>query len=1076
MLEILAGKIAGSVLGASVGAAAKGFMPGPGAGVAVAPTFPRLRLKKPVLVQSEDVDRLAKHVAGRLNEFVKRESSPLPENEKQAALILATESFENSSVDLWECDLNPELYSRRVLRETSTARAQAGLSQAAAEYCEILVQEISLQLVQFVTSWPTFAARVELEQLDRLRLLIDAVVAIRAKMGPDLRVEDLDFESRYASLVVSALNRLQIFGLDLADRANRSYDLSAAYITLSVAPVTKRGTPVLSTPRHSAQEYGETEDDDLKDAVQRIANADSGVGMQAETAVSAYKRILLRGDAGSGKTTLLQWLAVNASNRSFLADLANWNSLVPFMLPLRRYAKSDLPNPSQFFPVVGSLLSDEMPEKWVHRLLRSGRALILIDGVDELPSEQRDMAREWLRSLVTTYPDATYIVTSRPAAAEVDWLSDDGFAVLDMLPMNQRDVEKFVAHWHSAAKKGETDAVEVATLNQGESDLVQSIREERQLRRIASNPLLCALLCTLNRDRHSQLPRDRMELYRAALDLLLLRRDRERKINYPEPPLLGDSQKKSILGSFAHWLIRNGLTDASQEQAIKQVSLALQSMPAVTSEASSVYEYLLVRSGCLRKPVPDRVDFIHRTFQEYLAAARIVEIDDFENLLSNAHLDQWHEVFVMAVGHSRPKERSVLLSGLIERGEREPENRKRLHLLAAACLETATECDPPNVYSRIRDITADLIPPRRITDAKELALAGEMVIPLIPDRRLSAAEAAATIRMAAIVGGDGALSLVSRYARDKRVTVQREIRQSWEYFDSEEYADRVLSQSPETWRKVDIYLPHMLWALRHLSELEDLDVVCPVQGVAWISELSRLKSLIFRNPVEDLSFEVVRRACTQLSHLSFMTGKAIDSFENLSGLQSLENLNIYRIRESAFSLSPFPSLPNLTRLSLHGGVSELDCADLAVKLPSVRNLWLSLDQAVIGIRGLDSMRELRQLNLHAVGGIDVSPLAEAPQLKSLNLRVEAPVDVSPLAISTSLTRLTLSPRFRELENHFEEFDLRPFIGSGRAWKISVSSLFGCVFVGADHPAVTVAEPEREARPTWQFFINGQPRK
>lgn len=118
----------------------------------------------------------------------------------------------------------------------------------------------------------------------------------------------------------------------------------------------------------------------------------------------------------------------------------------------------------------------------------------------------------------------------------------------------------------------------------------------------------------------------------------------------------------------------------------------------------------MVRSGCLRKPVPERVDFIHRTFQEYLAAARIVEIDDFDNLLANAHLDQWHEVFVMAVGHARPKERSILLSGLIKRGETDPEHKKRLHLLAAACLETATECNPPTIYNQVREITAELIP------------------------------------------------------------------------------------------------------------------------------------------------------------------------------------------------------------------------------------------------------------------------------------------------------------------------------------------------------------------------------
>ncbi|MFF1638414.1 NACHT domain-containing protein [Streptomyces sp. NPDC058246] len=1068
---MLAGKIAGAVLGASAGAAAKRISPGPGAGFTSSPAFPRLRLKKPNSVQPKDIESLTKHVANRLVELEKREYSNLQENERQAALILAANTLANSSIDIWEFDLNPESYSQAVLRESSKNRTFAELSEAAEAYCRTLIRDISVQLVQFITTWPTFAARVEVEQLIRLRSLADTIDSINTKMGPDLRVEDSDFENRYATLVIDGLNRLQIFGLDLADRRNRSYDLSAAYITLTVAPMTRRGTPVLSASRNSVEHFNDAADEDLATSASGISDSDKGVGMRAEVAAASYKRILLRGDAGSGKTTLLQWLAVNAARRSFSADLAEWNSLVPFMLPLRRYARGTLPSPSQFFPVVGSLLSEEMPDRWVHRLLRSGRALILVDGVDELPDDQREVAHEWLRSLVTTYPDAHYIVTSRPAAAEIDWLSDDGFAVLDMLPMNQKDVENFVEHWHNAARNSESDSFEITALTQGEADLIKSIREERQLRRLASNPLLCALLCTLNRDRHSQLPRDRMELYRAALDLLLLRRDRERKINYPAPAHLGDSQKKSILGGFAHWLIRNGLTDASREQAIRQVGISLQSMPAIGSDSQAVFDYLLVRSGCLRKPVPERVDFIHRTFQEYLAAARIVEIDDFENLLSNAHLDQWHEVFVMAVGHARPKERSLLLSGLIERGDREPKHRKRLHLLAAACLETAIECDPPNIYNQVREITAELIPPRRITDAKELASAGEMVIPLIPDRRLSAGEAAATIRMAAIVGGDGALSLISRYARDKRVTVQREIRQSWEYFDAEEYAQKVMSKDPESWRSIHIYLPHMLPALHHLPELQELHVACPVAGMDWIQGLTKLNMLHFRREVADFSFAALAAACPQLQRLSFATGKAVDSFGDLSGLQHLESMNILRVRGDAFELSDFPRLPNLKRLLIHGSSGGLDFSDLAQRVPGIEFLFLSAGRPVEDISGISRMDHLGQLTLSMYPSqADFTPLAKAPRLKRLTLRTNEPVDTKTLAGSDSLSEVRILPREGLSRCSLNQFDLRPFINSGRTWQISVSARFDCLFVGNDRPEV-VADLSQDSSPMWRFAIN-----
>ncbi|MFG2152083.1 NACHT domain-containing protein [[Kitasatospora] papulosa] len=1072
MLEILAAKLAGSVLGATAGAAGRRILPGPGAGVATTPMFPRLRLKQPTAAQEGDVKRLAKHVSTQLTEFIKRENPSIPEHEKNAALNLAVDSISHSAASLWECDLNPATFSQIALRESSISRSHAALSEAGDALYETFVREISLQLVQFITSLPTFAARVELEQLNRLRSLIDSMSSIQSKMGPGQHIEDLEFESRYACQVAEYLNRIQIFGLDLAKRENRSYDLSTAYITLSVTSAAGASAPKIPHQRHDVEHFIDIDEEiDNEGIVANARQAGDGIGMQAESAVSSYKRIMLRGDAGSGKTTLLHWLAINAANRSFSADLSEWNILVPFFLPLRRYANSDLPRPSQFFPVVGSILSEEMPDKWVSRILRSGRGLLLIDGVDELPSDQREAARDWLRSLLSTYPDASYIVTSRPAAAEVDWLKDDGFAVLDMLPMNQKDVEKFVEHWHVAATKGEIDQEEIASLTQGEADLISAIREERQLRRLASNPLLCALLCTLNRDRHSQLPRDRMELYRAALDLLLLRRDRERKISYPEPTNLGDSQKKSILGGFAHWLIRNGLTDASKDQAIRQVSLSLQSMPSVESEADGVFEYLLVRSGCLRQPVPDRVDFVHRTFQEFLAAARIVEIDDFENLLSYAHLDQWHEVFVMAVGHARPKERSLLLAGLIERGQKEPEHRKKLHLLAAACLETAIECNPPSVYNKVREITAKLIPPRRMTDAKELAAAGDLVIPLIPTRRLSAIEAAATIRMAAIVGGDGALSLISRFARDKRKTVQREIRQSWEYFDAEEYARRILAQDPESWRSAIIYLPHMLWGLRHLPELTSIQVICRVSGTAWVHGLDELQILSLHKPVNDLSFAAIAAGCKKVRRLDLAVSSATDSFEQLSGLRQLENLNVLRGGPNSFSLASFPYLPSLERLSLHGGIGDIQLSDLARKSPKLRYLWLSSDQTVVDHSGLTEMNELRTLMLTISPDSDLSLFSAIPQLKTLTLRTNAAVRTDILATSKSLQRIMINQDLSGPAPTMTEFDLRPFIESNKSWRIKVSRSFDCLFVGSDHPAVKVADSAKDRTHQWEFEIN-----
>ena len=45
-----------------------------------------------------------------------------------------------------------------------------------------------------------------------------------------------------------------------------------------------------------------------------------------------------------------------------------------------------------------------MPTGWAHRMLSQGRALLLVDGVDELPAARRPAVRQWLRDCWPSIP------------------------------------------------------------------------------------------------------------------------------------------------------------------------------------------------------------------------------------------------------------------------------------------------------------------------------------------------------------------------------------------------------------------------------------------------------------------------------------------------------------------------------------------------------------------------------------------------------------------------------------------------------------------------------------------------
>ncbi|MET9221369.1 NACHT domain-containing protein [Streptomyces sp. NPDC003300] len=508
------------------------------------------------------------------------------------------------------------------------------------------------------------------------------------------------FEARYAPYLVKRHGTLRIFGIDLTDRKRATWPLDAAYYSLEATP---------------------TADPAMEDLAPRAHRP-----LPAEQALAGHDRVLLRGVAGSGKTTLVQWLAVATARQDLGEHLEHLRGLVPYVLPLRTIARRDrLPAPADFLSAVEVPLSP--PSHWAEDVLAERRGLVLIDGLDEIDERSRERVGDWLRGLLAAYPGNRWLVTSRPTAVSDSWLADEGFTDLTLSPMSRGDIRAFSERWHDAARASVPDEEpeERARLDTYQRTLLDALHTKQDLARLATNPLMCGLICALHRDRSGYLPTGRKELYDAALGMLLIRRDRERDLATP----LTEEPQIQLLQKLAYWLVKNGQAEMDISDAMRLISAALPAMPsaAALGDSASVYCHLRDRSGLLREPTPDTVDFIHRTFQDFLAARAAVEDLDFDLLAANAHHDQWADVIRMAVAHGRPAERARLLRKLIERGDAEPDHSARLHLLATACLEHATELDP-RVRAEVVHRAERLIPPRTAEDVQGLVSVGPLVL------------------------------------------------------------------------------------------------------------------------------------------------------------------------------------------------------------------------------------------------------------------------------------------------------------------------------------------------------------
>ncbi|GAA2607999.1 MULTISPECIES: NACHT domain-containing protein [Streptomyces] len=790
-------------------------------------------------VTPEDVDRIAGELVRRALAAAGPGEEPVDAAEAAAvkdALARTLARLGDITTEDYEAvGLGPERFARELA--AGVPLAPYGLGEGGTLLYERLLHTASLHILNFLTQRSTYVARQQTVQTRQLARLVQAVDVLLERL-PSQSAEDAGFEERYADHVTARYGTLTIYGLDAG---TREWPLDTAYLSLEATrPQAGRGGRGPEYPT-----------------------------VAAEQVLAGHDQVFLRGVAGSGKTTLVQWLAVTASSRVYDHGLPHLIGRVPFVLPMRRIVRpgAELPFPGDFLRAVGCPVAGEQPPGWVERVLRARRGVLLVDGIDEIAGDRRAAARRWLRELVRAFPGNLWLVTSRPSAVPEEWLAAEGFSELVLAPMGRSGVATFVRRWHRAA---EVDR------SVGES-LLASVRGTSELSGLATNPLMCGMLCALHRDRRGFLPQDRRSLYEAALTMLLERRDRERELHGFDGVRLAYATQVQLLQKLAWWLIRNSRHEMDRDEALGIVHRALPALNLHGAGEEEVYRALLLRSGLLREPADGRVDFLHRTFQDYLGARLAVQEMDFDLLVNHADTDQWEDVILLALAHARPKEAEHMLRRLTER------DTPRGTLLAAAGLRYAAEVEP-TVRGRVEDGLATHVPPATFEAAREVARAGgDLVLALLPgpEDGIDDSTAARVVHTAVSVGSEAALMFLSRFREHTGADVQEFLAASWNRFDDrEQYAREILAHLPRQ-RAVEVSTTDDLRTLRSLGgwrhifvrgayRVDDLTELIvperlthltleaphPVEGLAWLTAFPGLRKV---SVLTDLDEAVIRQ-------------------------------------------------------------------------------------------------------------------------------------------------------------------------------------------------------------------------
>ena len=396
------------------------------------------------------------------------------------------------------------------------------------------------------------------------------------------------------------------------------------------------------------------------------------------------EKIAIVGGAGSGKTTYLSFVAATLASalRGEPLDVRlkphapDAPLPVPLLAPLRfwsvyRAECARVPGLLKQEPdaqSLGAFLLWFLRSRYKNfaaagdffdRLLRGGRGgLILLDGLDEVVSvdERRLVRDEVERLLLVQYPGNRCMVTAREAGYRDAPFSSD-FVRCDVQPMTKEQIAALVGAWCSQIypQSGDCDSASRELV-----DAITRLNADREARGqgpLVGTPLMVTMVVSVRYSRR-ELPRERAKLYDACVDVVLNseytgREDdagaRRSVVTAGGPP----DKQREWLSQLAFQMHQGGQAGASLDET--GVRAILEPVFSERGEAALLQPFLddVRHRGGLLEERGDRFQFMHLTFQEFLAAQFLArqwteQRPDF--LASVAKDDWWREALLLTVG------------------------------------------------------------------------------------------------------------------------------------------------------------------------------------------------------------------------------------------------------------------------------------------------------------------------------------------------------------------------------------------------------------------------------------------
>ena len=378
---------------------------------------------------------------------------------------------------------------------------------------------------------------------------------------------------------------------------------------------------------------------------------------------SSDRSIVIQAWGGYGKTTLLRHVTYIYCHQlyrkaPYSTRQGKVPKLLPVLLPFRQWQetindeKPDLPTLIEKFHIPSlpggndlSFRRDWWAKYWLNQ--QSGM-LIMFDGFDEVKEERRNFISKWIGQQMQKFPNAVFIVTSRPTAYRLRFDSESKLSLpFWVKPLNKQQQESFIQRWYLSYEKYisvRTEHPQVITTeaSRNTQDLLKQLQEKPELNDLAKNPLMLAIMVNLHASyRGATLPDRRVDLYRDIIRLQLGDRPLAKKIDLLLP--LQDSQR--VLQQLALFMVLESRYAIDQDSLLQQLQNILDKCNLSVNNQAFLRQMEEVSELLVK--VDRDYEFAHRNFQSYLAACEIIETKQENLLLANWSDTELKETLIM---------------------------------------------------------------------------------------------------------------------------------------------------------------------------------------------------------------------------------------------------------------------------------------------------------------------------------------------------------------------------------------------------------------------------------------------